>query len=129
MINWKVRIKQKWWWISMVAAVLALAQAILAPFGIKIDFDFINEYAVGVINAVFAVLILMGISIDPTTEGVSDSYLAMAYEIPKMKDGTYLIEEAEDPEYPEDEKHEEPDADSAEEEAEAEQEVEEEEEE
>lgn len=87
MINWKVRIKNKVWWISMVAAVLALVQAVLAPFGIKIDFDFINQYAVGIINAIFAVLILMGISVDPTTEGIADSTLAMTYEIPKTKEG------------------------------------------
>lgn len=93
MINWKVRIKQKWWWISMVAAVLALVQAVLTPFGIKIDFAFLNEYAVGVINAVFAVLILIGISVDPTTEGIGDSNLAMTYEIPKTKDGVFTKEE------------------------------------
>lgn len=87
MINWKVRIRQKWWWIAMVAAVLALAQTILAPFGIKIDFAFLNEYTTAIINGVFAILILVGISVDPTTEGIGDSSLAMTYEIPKTKDG------------------------------------------
>lgn len=76
----------------MVGAVLLLVQAVLAPFGIKIDYEFINEYLVGIINAVFALLVLIGISIDPTTEGLGDSSLAMTYEFPKTKDGVFTKE-------------------------------------
>ena len=38
-----------------------------------------------VVNAVFAVLAILGIVTDPTTEGVSDSKQAMTYEMPKKK--------------------------------------------
>jgi phi LC3 family holin len=34
------------------------------------------------VNAVFALLVILGIVVDPTTEGVSDSNRAMSYEEP-----------------------------------------------
>jgi phi LC3 family holin len=36
-----------------------------------------------VVEAVFSVLAILGIVVDPTTEGVKDSRLAMTYEQPK----------------------------------------------
>ena len=89
MINWKVRIKQKWFWISMVAGVLLLIQAVLLPFNVKIDFAFLNDYLVGIINAIFSILVLIGVCVDPTTEGLGDSELAKTYEFPKTKEGIY----------------------------------------
>ena len=95
MINWKVRIKQKWFWVSIVCWVLLLIQAILAPFDIKIDFGFLNEYFTTIINALFGLLGLIGIVQDPTTEGVGDSSLAMTYEFPKNKLGEYKYQDQE----------------------------------
>ena len=40
----------------------------------------------GIVNAVFAVLALLGVTNDPTTDGLSDSQRAMSYETP-WKDG------------------------------------------
>ena len=36
----------------------------------------------GVVDAVFALLVILGIVVDPTTAGVSDSRRAMGYEEP-----------------------------------------------
>lgn len=85
-INWTVRIKNKTWWLAVVPAVLLLVQAVAAPFGYQWDFGVLNEQLAAIINAAFAVLALVGVVADPTTEGVSDSLQAMGYEHPKTLD-------------------------------------------
>jgi len=93
MINWKVRIKNKAFWLAIIPAVLVLIHAVLAVFGIDIDFSVLNERLVAVVEAVFVVLAIMGIVVDPTTAGIGDSSLAMTYQIPKTKDGKFLKDE------------------------------------
>lgn len=81
-INWKIRLLNKTWWLAFVPALLLLAQAVMAPFGYEWDFGVLNQQAAAVINALFAVLALMGVVADPTTEGVSDSDRALSYDRP-----------------------------------------------
>lgn len=85
-INWTVRLRNKTWWLAVVPAVLLLVQAVAAPFGYQWDFGVLNEQLAAIINAAFAVLALVGVVADPTTEGVSDSLQAMGYEHPKTLD-------------------------------------------
>lgn len=85
-INWTVRLKNKTWWLTVVPAVLLLVQAVAAPFGYQWDFGVLNEQIAAIINAAFAVLALVGVVADPTTEGVSDSLQALGYEHPKTLD-------------------------------------------
>ena len=86
MINIKVRIKQKWFWTSMIAAVLLLVTQVCAIFGVQIDAALLGEQLAAVVNTVFLILAILGIVVDPTTEGISDSALAMTYEVPKPKE-------------------------------------------
>lgn len=83
MINWKVRIKNKVFWISIIPAILLLVQAVAAVFGYSIDFTDLTAKLVAVVEAAFVVLAILGIVADPTTSGMSDSSLAMTYEKPK----------------------------------------------
>ena len=92
MINWRIRIRNRNFWLSLIPAILILVQVVLAVFGVEVDFGALNERLIAVVNAVFVVLAILGIVTDPTTEGISDSYLAMTYEIPKTKDGVYKAE-------------------------------------
>ena len=87
MINWKVRIKNKNFWLALIPAVLLLVQTIMAVFGVNIDFSLLSGKLLAVLDALFVVLSILGIVTDPTTEGISDSTLAMTYKIPKTKDG------------------------------------------
>lgn len=87
MINWKVRIKNKNFWIAIIPAVLLLIQVVLAVFGIEVDFGVLSGKLLAVVDAVFVVLSILGIITDPTTQGMSDSALAMTYKIPKTKEG------------------------------------------
>lgn len=83
MINWQVRIKSKQFWLSLIPAVLLLVQVIAAVFGFELDLGDIGNKLLDVVNALFAVLAILGIVVDPTTEGVGDSAQALTYDRPK----------------------------------------------
>lgn len=82
-INWTVRIKNKTFWIALIPALLLLVQVVAAVFGIDLKLDALGDKLLAVVNALFAVLTILGIVTDPTTAGVSDSKQAMGYDKPK----------------------------------------------
>ena len=83
MINWKVRFANKTFWLSLVPAVLLLVQVIAAVFGYTLDLGELGNRLAAVVNALFAVLAILGVVADPTTKGLSDSLRAMGYDEPK----------------------------------------------
>ena len=83
MINWTVRIKNKLFWLALIPAVLMLVTSVAAVFGYELNFTALSDKLAAVVEAVFAVLAILGIVVDPTTEGVKDSRLAMTYDEPK----------------------------------------------
>ena len=83
MINWKVRFANKTFWVSLIPAVLLLIQVVAAVFGIRLDMGDLGNKLLAVVNALFAVLAILGVVTDPTTAGVSDSTQAMTYQKPK----------------------------------------------
>lgn len=83
MINWKVRFANKAFWVALVPAILLLIQVVAAVFGYALDLGDLGNKLLAVVNALFAVLCLLGIVTDPTTAGVSDSAQALTYEKPK----------------------------------------------
>lgn len=82
-INWIVRIKNKNFWISLIPAVLLLVQVVAAVFGFTLELGELGDKLLAVVNALFAVLTILGIVTDPTTAGVGDSKLATTYTKPK----------------------------------------------
>lgn len=82
-INWTVRIKNKNFWITIIPAVLLLVQVVGNVFGFALDLGDLGNKLLEVVNALFAVLTILGIVTDPTTAGVTDSKLAMTYMTPK----------------------------------------------
>lgn len=82
MINWKVRIRNKQFWLSLIPALAMVVQAVAALFGFTIDLTTLTGKIVAVVDAVFGVLAILGIVVDPTTAGVGDSARAMRYEEP-----------------------------------------------
>ncbi|EDB7401647.1 phage holin [Listeria monocytogenes] len=85
-INWKVRVKSKVFWVSLVPLVLVLMQQILGWFGVKIPADVINTELLNLINTIFLILGLLGVVNDPTTEGITDSSQAQNYTEPRKDD-------------------------------------------
>lgn len=82
MINWTVRLKNKAFWLSFIPAMLLLIQVVAAVFGFALDLGELGEKLLAVVNAVFAVLAILGIVTDPTTAGISDSKRALSYKSP-----------------------------------------------
>ena len=82
-INWKVRLKNKSFWLALIPALLLLIQQVCAMFGLTLDLVAIQEQLLGIIGTVFTLLALFGIANDPTTAGGSDSDQAMTYQEPK----------------------------------------------
>ena len=82
-VNWKVRLKNKTFWLAIIPAVLLLVQQIVGLFGVVIDFTPLQNQLVTIIGTVFSILAILGIIVDPTTKGVSDSEQALTYTEPK----------------------------------------------
>ena len=86
MINWRVRIRNKAFWVAIIPAILVLIQVVAAVFGYTLDLGELGNKLSAVVNAVFVVLSILGVVNDPTTSGLSDSKQAMTYELPKEKE-------------------------------------------
>lgn len=82
-INWKVRMKSKVFWVSIIAALALMVQAALAVFGVEVNFDELVNNLIVLVNTVFVVLVTLGLVVDPTTDGLSDSEQALTYDKPK----------------------------------------------
>ena len=85
MINWKVRIKNKWFWITIIPLILLLVQQVYAIFGVSIDLEPLKAQVLAIVETVFLILGTCGVVVDMTTEGISDSERAMTYETPYPK--------------------------------------------
>ena len=72
-INWRTRIASKPFWTAIIPAALILIQALATLVGIQIDISSLEEKLLDVANALFSVLVIMGIVVDPTTAGIGDS--------------------------------------------------------
>ena len=79
-INWKLRLQNKTTLVAIIAGLVALVYQILGWFGVapQVSHDEILSAAATLIN----VLVLLGIVVDPTTNGLSDSDRAMNYDEP-----------------------------------------------
>lgn len=80
-INWKVRFKNKTWLITFLITILAFIYQILGMFDIVPPIT--QDMATQLITIIVNMLVAVGVVIDPTTAGTSDSEQAMTYEEPK----------------------------------------------
>ena len=82
-INWKVRVKNKAFWLALIPALLLLVQQVCAVVGVQLDFGELQAQLVAIVGTVFTLLAIRGSVADPTTAGVGDSEQAMGYTEPK----------------------------------------------
>ena len=80
-INWKVRLQHKTFWVSLISLLIVLANQVAGIF--NVDITIYNAQVTAITETVLGILALLGIIIDPTTSGASDSYQAMRYNKPK----------------------------------------------
>lgn len=80
-INWKVRWKNKTFVVTFLAAVVAFAYQMAGIIGWvpPVSEDLVTQLIAAVVN----VLVAVGILVDPTTKGTSDSDRALTYTEPK----------------------------------------------
>ena len=79
-INWKVRFRNPVWVTSLVALVISTVYQILAMFEIAPALT--EDTIMQIVSGVVQLLTLVGVMIDPTTKGVSDSERALEYKEP-----------------------------------------------
>ncbi len=68
--------------MSVIPVLALVVQAFAAVFGWTLDFNSLTARLIAVADAVFALLVILGIVVDPTTAGVVDSLRTMGYEEP-----------------------------------------------
>ena len=80
-INWKLRFQNKTTLTAIILALVAPVYQVLGLFDVvpKISQDELTT----VIGMVINLLCLLGIVVDPTTDGVSDSARALTYDTPR----------------------------------------------
>lgn len=74
-INWKLRLKNKVTLIALIALTVNFIYSFLTEIGItpKIDSGTVLQFA----DYVIKLLAILGVIVDPTTEGIKDSDLAL----------------------------------------------------
>ncbi len=79
-INWKVRFKNKVWLGSFCSLVVGFVYSMLALFDVFPEVT--QSLVLQLMNQVLTFLGLIGVIVDPTTAGLSDSDRAMGYQEP-----------------------------------------------
>ena len=79
-LNWKVRFKNKTWLTMFISLIVGFVFNMLKLFDVV---PVISESLVmNIIGQVLTLLGLIGVIVDPTTEGIQDSDRAMTYQEP-----------------------------------------------
>lgn len=86
MVNWKVRVRNKSFWLTLIPALALFAQAVGACFDLRIDLGEQTDKMMAVVNTLFVVLGVLGVVNDPTTYGLNDSDRAMGYSEPVKRE-------------------------------------------
>lgn len=84
-INWKLRFMNKATLTAIILAVISLVYKIISIAGAVPGIG--ENEVVNVAVMVIDILVLCGVVIDPTTEGIQDSERAMNYPEPFRKEG------------------------------------------
>ena len=74
-INWRVRLRNKTFWLTLVPLLVLLSQ--------QLGLNWVPENWESIFSTVMAILTVVGVINDPTTAGVKDSEQALAYYEPK----------------------------------------------
>ena len=74
-INWRVRLHNKTFWLTLVPLLVLLTQ--------QLGLNWVPENWESIFNTVMEILVVVGIINDPTTAGIKDSSQALAYYEPR----------------------------------------------
>lgn len=79
-INWKVRLKNHMFWLTVIPAVITFIYTVLGAFDVVPALS--QDVVVNIVTAIITALTTIGVLIDPTTKGVGDSERALGYDRP-----------------------------------------------
>ena len=83
-INWKVRLKNPWFWVGLVGVILT-AMGINAET--LTSWQAVYDALMALVSNPFMLgsvfVAVLGVFVDPTTDGVTDSEQALTYDAPK----------------------------------------------
>ena len=79
-LNWKVRFKNKIWLGSFISLIIGFIYSLLALFDVYPAIT--KNLVLQLVDQVLMFLGLVGVIVDPTTEGLGDSNRAMTYTEP-----------------------------------------------
>lgn len=82
-INWIVRFRNKAFWIGMIPAIAIVVKNVLMEYGVDADLTSIQHGMSIGFDIIFGIFAMLGIAVDPTTDGISDSKQARSYVYPK----------------------------------------------
>lgn len=78
MINWRIRFRNKAWLAAFLAAIIQFGCRIMSLLGVELPIQ--ENELLEAASTLVSLLVLLGVVVDPTTQGVSDSARAMGYE-------------------------------------------------
>ena len=79
-INFKVRAKNPVFWLTVIPALVTFVYTVLGACGVVPSVS--EDMVTNIITAVVSALTALGVLVDPTTKGVSDSKRALGYDAP-----------------------------------------------
>ena len=85
-INWKLRLQNKATLVTLIALCVTFVYQILGLFGVVPTVS--QDEVINTIGLLINILVVLGVVVDPTTDGISDSNNALNYETPKVNDDT-----------------------------------------
>ena len=74
-INWRVRLRNKTFWLTLVPLLVLLSQ--------QLGLNWVPKNWESIFGTIMAILTVVGIINDPTTAGIKDSEQALNYVVPK----------------------------------------------
>ena len=78
-LNFKIRLKNKAFWVTVIPALFMFLQTLMSALGTSIDLTEAENITTSLIDVVFMGLTVLGVIVDPTTKNISDSERALNY--------------------------------------------------
>ena len=79
-MNWKLRLQNKATLTTLILAIVAFVYQMLGLFGVVPAIS--QNDVINIVGLVINLLVTLGIVVDPTTSGVTDSERALSYDKP-----------------------------------------------
>jgi phi LC3 family holin len=87
-INWKVRLRNKTFWVTIIPSIVTIVYTLLGFFGVVPQVS--QNDIINLLLVVVGLFSAFGCFVDPTTSGASDSEKALTYEKPAPSSTTLI---------------------------------------